>query len=64
VLSEFHGAELIETFHAGPDPGFVGLEGYTDFAAIFVEKEWKLGKGEKVKQSGYRPGVVHRVPGS
>jgi hypothetical protein len=39
VLSEFHGAELvvaglIETFRAGTDPGFVGLEGYTTFAAV------------------------------
>jgi hypothetical protein len=39
VLSEFHGAELVvarlvEIFHAGLDPCFVGLEGYTTFAAV------------------------------
>ena len=39
VLSEFHGAELVvarlvETFHAGPNPGFLGLEGCTNFAVV------------------------------
>jgi len=39
LLSEFPGAELVvsrlvETFHAGPELDFVGLEGYTTFAAV------------------------------